>query len=372
MTWALNAVGAIAVTTGAASAGAIDRSTQSISMIFETGNYVELTFGYLTPDVSGTEVPALGGQSSDNMYGDYSTGSLSFKTAINENVDIGFIIDKPFGADTSYPLGTGYFAQGTTADLDTTAYTALLKYRFQNNFSLIGGIRYQTLAADAFIPFLTPAPGFSAPYRVVGSEDGGWGYVLGAAWEKPEIAARVSLTYNSAIDYELPTTETSVFGSVDSTTKTSTPQSVNFEFQTGIAKDTLLFGGIRWVEWSDFVVSPPSYAALAGGQDLIFYEGDVATYTLGIGYRFNEVWSGAVTYVHDDPIGGYSLNLGPVDGYDSIALAASYTNGAIKVTGVVRYFALGDTQTRLGALAPATNFEDNDAIGVGLRIGYSF
>ena len=97
------------------------------------------------------------------MYGNYSTGSLSFKTAISENVDIGFIIDKPFGAKTDYPLGTGYFAQGTTANLHSTAYTALLKYRFPSNVSLIGGLRYQLLSADAYIPFLTPAPGSPRP-----------------------------------------------------------------------------------------------------------------------------------------------------------------------------------------------------------------
>jgi long-subunit fatty acid transport protein len=374
---ALGAAGAIAASSGMAGAGAIDRSMQSIAMLFETGNYVELTYGYLWPDVKGTEVtvpgnPVFNGSSSDNMYGNYSTGSLSFKTAINENIDLGFIIDKPYGADTQYPLGTGYFAAGTTANLDTTAYTALLKYRFPSNVSLIGGLRYQTLAADAFIPFLTPRPGVTPPYSVVGDESGGWGYVLGVAWEKPEIAARVSLTYNSAISYDLPTTEKSVLGTTASTTDTELPQSVNIEFQTGVAPDTLLFGGIRWVDWTEFVVAPPQYSRLTGGQDLIFYNGDVYTYTLGVGYRFNEAWSGAVTYVHDDPIGGYSLNLGPVDGYDSIALAATWTNGAIKVTGALRYFELGDTQTQAGALSPAANFDGNSAIGVGLRVGYTF
>ncbi len=366
------AIGAVAATTGMTTAGAIDRSLQSTGMIFETGNYVELTFGYLWPDVSGTEVPVLGGQSSDNMYGNYSTGSLSFKTAISENVDIGFIIDKPFGADTQYPTGTGYFAAGTTANLDTTSYTALVKYRFPSNISLVGGLRYQTLAADAFIPFLTPRPGVTQPYQIIAEESGGWGYVLGAAWEKPEIAARVSLTYNSAISYELPTTEYSALGIVPSTTDTKLPQSVNLEFQTGVAPDTLLFGGIRWVDWTEFVVRPPSYAVLTRGQDLIFYNGDVLTYTLGLGYRFNSTWSGAVTYVHDSPIGGYSLNLGPVDGYDSLAFAATWTNGAIKVTGVVRYFELGNTQTQLGAVAPASNFDGNSAVGVGVRVGYTF
>ncbi len=371
-TGALCAVGAAALSAGMAQAGAVDRSTQSIAMMFESGNYAEFTFGYLWPTVKGTESPLLGGQSSDNMYGNYSTGSLSFKTAISENVDIGFIIDKPFGANTDYPLGTGYFAQGTTANLNSTAYTALLKYRFPSNVSLIGGLRYQTLSADAYIPFLTPAPGSPRPTTSWATRPERWGYVLGVAWERPDIAARVALTYNSAIDYELPTTETSVFGTVNSTTDTETPQSVNLEFQTGIAADTLLFGGVRWTDWTQFVVSPASYAALTGGQDLIFYNGDVYTYTLGVGYRFNETWSGAVTYVNDSSIGGYTLNLGPVDGYQSLSLAATYTTGAIKVTGAVRYFDLGDTETELGPVAPAATFDGNHAVGLGLRVAYSF
>jgi hypothetical protein len=91
-----------------------------------------------------------------------------------------------------------------------------------------------------------------------------------------------------------------------------------------------------------------------------------------VGRKFNETWSGAVTYAYDSPIGGYMLNLGPVDGYNSIALSATYTRGPLEVTGVIRYFALGDTQTAIGPVAPATNFDGNDAVGIGLRVGYSF
>ncbi len=363
--------GALIASTSAAMAGAIDRSMQSTAVIFENGNYVELTFGFLSPNVEGTEVPALGGQSSGNMYGDYTTGSLSVKTQLREGLDAAFIIDRPYGANTDYPVGTGYIAAGTTANLESTSYTALLNYTFPSNVSVLGGIRYQTLSADAFIPFLKP-PGSTKPYEVTGEQDGGWGYVLGVAWEKPEIAARVSLTYNSAIDYELPTTESSVFGTKTSTSDTSTPQSVNLEFQTGVAANTLLFGGIRWVDWTGFEIAPPSYAALAGNTALVYYNDDVMTYTLGLGYKFSETWSGAVTYVHDTPIGGYTLNLGPVDGYDSIAVAASYTQGAMKITGAIRYFALGDAETVVGPFKPAATFDGNDAIGVGIRIGYTF
>lgn len=363
--------GLLAASAGAAAAGAIDRGTQSSAILFEPGNYVELTFGVIEPTVEGEASPLLGGGNSGNMYENYQTGSLQVKTEITEGLDFAIIIDKPFGAGTAYPTGTGYFAAGTTAELDSTGYTALLKYRFPSNVSLLGGIRYQTLSAAAFIPFVTAPPTFT-PYSVNGEQSGGWGYVLGVAWEKPEIAARVSLTYNSAIDYELPTTENSILGPVNSTTDTTTPQSVNFEFQTGIAPNTLLFGGARWVDWTEFRISPPSYAVLTGGQSLVFYNGDTTTYTLGLGYKFNENWSGAISYMYDTPIDGYTLNLGPVNGYNSIGLAASYTQGAVKVTGAVRYYDLGDAETQVGSVAPGAVFSGNSAVGLGIRLGYMF
>ena len=42
------------------------------------------------------------------------------------------------------------------------------------------------------------------------------------------------------------------------------------------------------------------------------------------------------------------------------------------LAAAIRYFALGDTQTQIGSVSPATNFDGNDAIGVGLRVGYTF
>ena len=156
-----------------------------------------------------------------------------------------------------------------------------------------------------------------------------------------------------------------------STTNTETPQSVNLEFQSGVAKNTLVYGSIRWVDWSEFDMTPPVYKTLTGSP-LVFYNGDVTTYSIGAAYRFNDSWTGTITYAYDTPIGGYSLNLGPVDGYNSIGLAAIYTYDALKITAGVRYLALGDTQTQIRGYAPAANFDGNSAVTFGLRVGYYF
>lgn len=80
----------------------------------------------------------------------------------------------------------------------------------------------------------------------------------------------------------------------------------------------------------------------------------------------------AATVGYEEPIGGFTTNLGPTDGQTSLGLAASYSKGKMKITGGIRYVMIENTQTRAGAVAPAGIFNDNDVIGVGLRIGYYF
>ena len=44
--------------------------------------------------------------------------------------------------------------------------------------------------------------------------------------------------------------------STQDTTDVDTPQSVQLDFQTGVAPKTLVFGYVRWVDWSEFSISP--------------------------------------------------------------------------------------------------------------------
>jgi long-subunit fatty acid transport protein len=371
--------GAVAVTAGSAQAGNVDRSLQSSLMIFEPGGYAEFTLRRVSPDVSGigagtfpSPATPTPGQSSGDMSGGYNNFGAAVKTELQPGLDAGLIFDQPFGADTYYPTDTRYFGRGTVATLDTNALTALLKYRFESNVSIFGGLRYQTFEAAATIPFVTAVPGRTAPYTASADEDSGWGYVLGIAWEKPEIAARIALTYNSAIDYSLQTSETSFLGGLQSITEVSTPQSVNLDFETGIAEDTLLFGGVRWVDWTEFDISPAMYSQITRGRSLVSYESDTYTYTLGVGRRFTENWSGAVSASYEPQVGGYASNLGPTDGFTSVNVGGTYTQGPMEVSAGVSYIWIGSAETTISQTEPAANFEDNDGIGFGMRVAYRF
>lgn len=359
----LGSAGILALCAGSALAGGLDRSGQSISAIFEKGNYVELSFGSVSPNVSGVSAPGFGSLRSGDMAADYGQLGVAVKMNLTPNVDVALIFDQPFGANVDYPTATGYYAQGTTATLKTSALTLVGKYSLPSNISFLAGLRYQTFYAEASVPFI---PG---GYTAAGDTDGGVGYLVGIAYEKPEIALRVALTYNSKIEHSLETAETNAFGAFTSQTDLETPQSVNLEFQSGIAKDTLLFGSIRWVDWSEFVIDPTNYLP---PSPLVSYSGDYTTYSLGVGRKFTENWSGAVTVGYEKPLGGFSSNLGPSDGQRSVGVGATYTMDNMKITGGVRYVDIGDTQTTLGGGVPSADFNDNHALAIGVKVGFSF
>jgi len=53
-----------------------------------------------------------------------------------------------------------------------------------------------------------------------------------------------------------------------SNTEVETPESLNLEFQTGVAADTLVFGSIRYARYSDTIVSPDVFNAQTNGLSL--------------------------------------------------------------------------------------------------------
>lgn len=364
----MTAAAALATAATTASAGGIERTNQVVGVLFEEGRYVELSLGYVDPTVSGTAVPALGGFSSGDMAPGYWIVGGAYRQDINDKLSFALIYDQPYGANVDYPTGTNYFAQGSTAELSSNALTGLLKYQASENVSVYGGLRYQTLAANANIPFI-------GLYTANGAQDGGFGYVVGAAYEIPEIAFRLALTYNSEIKHDLATSETAVTPggpvAVDSTTPVTTPQSVNVDFQTGLNENTLLFAGVRWVEWGGFNISPTLYNSITQGGSLVSFDDDTITYTLGIGRRINEKLSVSGRVSYEGPTGGFASNLGPTDGALGVTLAAQYNVGAAEISAGLSYVDIGDATTSLAGQA-AGQFSGNYAIGAGLRVGYRF
>lgn len=364
----LSLTGALALTTTLAQAGGIDRSGQGIGALFEKGTYAELSFGHVNPSVSGNDVVGFGGGATGNVAASYNQVGLAFKMDFNDHFSGAVIMDQPFGADVLY-APTSVALGGTSAVANTNAVTALLRYKLDNGFSAHGGLRSQT--ADAHIDLRGLAYGGFNGYSVDLATDTAVGYVVGIAYEKPEIALRVALTYNSKVKHTFDTTETLGVAVIGVTpTRVDTPQSINLDFQTGVAQDTLVFGQFRWVNWTSFRLDPATFTPLAGG--LIDLE-DTRTLTLGVGRKFNDNWSGAFSMTYED--GGSPLvsPLAPTNGRIGATLAAIYSQDNFKVTTGINYTKLGDAQAETGTPDTArADFSGNSALGIGIKIGYSF
>lgn len=367
---------AVIAAASTAHAGGVERSNQGIAFLFEEGTYAELSFGRLDPDASG-DLVALPSIETGDMLGGENISSAAYKQDLGENLVLGFVIDQPVGATVRYPTGTGHPFAGSTADLESRAITAYLRYKLMNGFSLIGGLRAQQVEGTVSLP--------GSGYSLETNNDREFGYSLGIAYEIPDIALRVSLTYNSAIDHTFEATESSPLTGglpVDGSFDTTIPQSVTLDFQTGIAADTLLFGSVRWVDWSEFEINPDVYSDLirfinpAGlTYPLASYQSDTITYKLGVGRRFTENWSGALSVIYEPESNDIFGNLGPVDGRTGVGLGVTYTQDRFKLSAGVEYSWLGDalSQSPTGQPGdPVSDFQDNTSISYGFRIGYYF
>lgn len=368
---------ALAATAGLAQAGGVDRSGQSIGIIFEKGNYAELSFGLINPDVDGTDLlgnPTLSVADNHNLPG------LAFKYDVNEKMSFAMIYEQAYGADVNYPTagaGGSVLLGGTSAVLDSSVISGILRYKFSDALSVHGGVRASKASGEVTLAGL--AYGAVNGYNVVFDDAWGAGYLLGAAFEKPEIALRVALTYFSKVTHDLDTTETfaAALGPIPagvglaSVTSVDTPQAVNLDFQTGVAANTLAYGSIRWVDWSDFLIDPQYFTGATGGG-LVSLE-DTTTYTLGVGRKFNDTWSGSIFATYEPKGDPLVSPLAPTNGYKGIGVAAVYTRDQVKVSLGARYLDLGDAQPETGDPDVArANMTDNHAVAVGVRIGYSF
>ena len=385
MKFAITSMAALLAGTAPLLAGGIERAPQSLNILFEQGNYAELSFGGADPTVEGPDSPPVDAPIPQRDTGDVANGygfvGLGYKHQFNDALSAALIIEQPFGADVTYtPAADGgsFLLGGTRARVDSTTVTALMRYKLPNNLSFHGGLRGSR--ADAEVTLSGAAYGPISGYNVQLDQDWGVGFVIGAAYEIPDIAGRVSLTYNSKVEHQFDTVE-SVNGTIlgRSTTTVDTPESLTLEAQTGVAADTLVFGSIRWVNWSEFTVNPRIFSRAPTATDplgfnvtdgLVSLE-DTTTYTLGVGRKFNETWSGSAALVYEPENDDLVSPLAPTNGRLGLTLAAVYTMDNMKITTGINYSKLGDARPQ-PVSEPRAQMEDSDLLGIGIRIGYSF
>ena len=368
------ALAALTASTGGAHAGGIDRSGTPIDIIFETGNYATLSYGYADPSVTGVDIAGANVRNIANSFGIVGGG---LKLDIAENVSLAFIFGQPYGVDVEYGPESAVLG-GTLADAESYGITTLVRYQATDRISVYGGPRF--VRAKGQINLGGNAYGLDG-YESDYAADTGTGYVIGAAYEIPDIAFRAALTYHSEIDLAFNTTETFPAAAAPllppgtptdvplptGATDTTLPQSIKLAVQSGIATDTLAFGSIRWVDHDVFMIIPPVFP-----ENLASLDSSI-TYELGIARRFSERFSARASVIYEDILADDLVSpLTPTNGFTAITLGGQYQlTEALDISGGIRYTWLGDATAEVSDTAVG-EFRNNDVVSFGLKLGVRF
>ncbi|MFY0681162.1 MAG: hypothetical protein JXR13_11350 [Thalassovita sp.] len=338
----------LALSVGGANAGGLDLSGQPILPLFGKGTRAELSFARITPDVSGTDVTT---QATGDVGADFNMTSLSYKTDLNDKFSVAVIVDQPFFRHTEYTAGL--FA-GTNARVESKAMTFAGRYKFDDRWSVHGGLRVQQMDAEANIPL--------RGYTLGTSKETDLGFVVGAAYEIPEYHVLVALTYNSKISHAFEAMES---GTATGSFEFSTPEAFNLDFRAPVSRSTLVFGNIRYALWDGVHVSPPAYTLATSGA-LVNFNDDSIRYRLGVAQKFTDNWSGMVRVTYEAERGGAQNVFNPTDGTLGIGFGAIYTGDNFDVAVGVDYMEFGGTTGTVGT------FDGGSVVALGVKVGYKF
>jgi len=294
-------------------------------------------------------------------------------------------------------LGTG----NTKVKVDTQNLSFVFGFQPTQNWNIYAGGVYQTIKGN--VSLRGQAYSIYNGYDADIKETGGAGWLAGVAYQIPEIALKASLTYRSEIDHDVNIREkiptlpalsllgqdaaAAAIANSSADTTITTPQSVNFDFQTGIMANTVAFANVRWVNWKDFAIQPYKFGQLSqvvgplvgrpNGFNLVEYSDDQWTVNAGVGRKLNDKWAGNVSVGWDSGAGNPVTTLGPTEGYWNVGVGVQYSpTPQTFIAGGVKYFWLGDAKAQTGAQAGSdqyvAEFSDNNAIAYGLKLGYKF
>ncbi len=240
---------------GISHAAGLEYTKQSVAPLFEEGNYAELSYAYVDPKMEGKDVA---GNRIDDVMDDFDLSGAAVKIAPTADTALALIYEEPFGVDTIYPKGSIFHNEigATEARVRNKSLTLLGKGNVTDNFSIYGGLEYQTIkghitgaqpvgfnvavsqvvnqvgakfgintvedyqklvakqqnnslsvpeqqilqAINGLAAQLAPAPTL---YSLDFEDDHTFVPVVGMAYEKPEIALRAAVTYRAPATYQM-------------------------------------------------------------------------------------------------------------------------------------------------------------------------
>ncbi|WP_075288880.1 OmpP1/FadL family transporter [Pararhizobium arenae] len=397
----------LAMVAGTAQAGGLERGGYNIDLLFDPSTYAaEAAATYVNPQrelnnvvdinpANGVGSNGIGGGATNGVEDSegYWVPRIGVKAGFGDSIDCMADYSQPWGAHTNPGANWMGANDNIETKIESDNYAATCSYKWdvgKGQFRVIGGGFYQEVGGFKE-RLVTPvfAPGFDGVGRL-DLDGSGWGWRTGVAYEVPEYALRASLVYNSAVDLDNLKGSIDLSGVLlpnglggfvpgtkyDVSSFASMPDSLELKFQTGIAPGWLAFGSVKWTDWSQLQIvevnpTSPAPGRLPTSLDLLYRDG--WTVTGGVGHKFNDQWSGALSLTWDR---GTSHGYGSQTDTWTVGTGVSYApteNVELRLAGAVGILTSGNSAPMDGSSAEVTYDFDTDivsAISTSLKVKF--
>ncbi|MEG0341068.1 MAG: outer membrane protein transport protein [Acinetobacter sp.] len=374
-------------------AAGLERSPQSIEALFEAGTYAEIGYTFISPDITGHDLP-VGAQTSStqlpNLAKDFQALNYAVKLDLSPKFRLAVIYDEPYGADVEFSEKNNFVAENregkdkyTRAKVKTKNITTLLGYKLNNSVMAYAGPALQEVKEETHLRGVAYGGGNGYDNKM--ADDLAVGWVAGLRYTKPELGIAASLTYRSEIDHKTTAHENVPLADkigLDyehvNPTKVTTPESYNLNLQTGLNQTTVLFAKLRYVPWSNFeyrpaVLNQATQIALGKerGLPLVDYSKDQTAVELGVGKKVLPNLTVSTSVLWDSGAGNPVTVLGPIDGYWGVGLGTKYNfTPKVAMSFGGRYLWFGDAQGKVSDGRVVGKFEDNTGYMLGVKLSY--
>jgi hypothetical protein len=278
---------------------------------------------------------------------------------------------------------SGNYIPSANAELNTTTFLA--KYNINESFSVLGGVKSNQL--NSFN--LTSIYG---SYDIASKSNSN--YVVGSAYQVPDIALRAEILVQPASTISTTGTYTSSLvalssvgltdipagftGAVAATLKT--PEMITLNFQSGVAADTLLTASIHQAKWKSAQVnvgvttsSPVSSASIDTAAAVSSDFSDSTKYSIGLARKFSKTISGSISYSQEDGSGSTSTSTFSMsNGSQSINAGFRYGFEVFDLSVGVSQTMFKDVTVDVNALTSPIEYKNNTATTVGIKLSTNF
>lgn len=303
----------------AANAGGFSRGTADTDILFEEGNFnMRAGVTYVAPQRG---YDTIGGvASTDGVHtNSYAIPSAAIKFNAAENARCAGTVTEAFGGSASYGV------QSVTAGITAQALAGNPRPSATEDVSfsitemgvtcgygldigkgrawLLGGVFNQSIEYSESKRIGHPTLGPLGTLNL--KDDSGLGYRLGLAYEIPEIALRVQGMYRSGVSHSLKG-EFDLNGGVINPAaigRASFPQSFELKAQSGVAPGWLVYGSLKWTEWSVFDVLEFTSVDPSTIQEKEFFYKDGWTVSAGVAHAFSDNLAATVGLTWDQGVG---------------------------------------------------------------------